>query len=100
MRNYRCIDNVKVKGKQRPIQVYEVFESAEDAPVKAATRAQFEKGLDLYFQRRFAEASVDFSKVLEANPADRAAQIYLQRAARYMVEGVPEDWDGVEVIIG
>lgn len=99
IKGFRCIDNVKVKGKLEPIQVFEVFENAEDAPLKSATRAQFEKGLDLYYQRRFAEASVEFSQVLEANPADRAARIYLQRAARYMVAGVPHDWDGVEVVV-
>ena len=30
--------------------------------------------------------------------ADRAARIYLKRSANYMVNGVPEDWTGVEAL--
>jgi hypothetical protein len=36
--------------------------------------------------------------VLEKNPADLAARIYLKRCANYMVNGVPADWTGVETL--
>jgi hypothetical protein len=37
--------------------------------------------------------------VLEKNPADLAARIYLKRCANYMVNGVPPDWTGVETLL-
>jgi hypothetical protein len=52
----------------------------------------------LYYDRKFSEASVKFNQVLEKHPEDRAARIYLKRSANYMVNGVPDDWMGVEIL--
>jgi hypothetical protein len=64
--------------------------------LKVETRANFEEGLRLYYDRKFAEASVQFNQVLGKYPEDKAARIYLTRGATYMVHGVPEEWTGVE----
>lgn len=97
---HRFIDKVRVKGKAEPVTVYEVFE-ADDGPaveLKERTKPDFENGLQLYHGKRFSEASVPFHRVLERNPSDLAARIYLKRCATYMVEGVPADWSGVETL--
>lgn len=62
------------------------------------TKADFEAGLHLYQDKKFAEASVKFNHVLEQDPQDKAARLYLQRAAHFMVHGVPPDWAGVETL--
>jgi hypothetical protein len=36
--------------------------------------------------------------VLGHNPDDKAARRYLQRAAHFMVHGVPPNWIGIEVL--
>lgn len=96
----RFLDAVKVKGRQGRVNVYEVFEG--DAPeirdMKSRTRERFENGIRLYHEKKFAEAGVEFNTVIEENPGDKAARIYLERSARFMVNGVPPDWDGVENI--
>lgn len=96
----RYLDRVQVKGKSEPVSVYEVLdgESDSEAELKRMTRSEFESGLDLYYERRFAEASVKFHKVLEKNPEDRAARMYLHRSAHFMVNGVPSNWEGVETL--
>jgi two-component system sensor histidine kinase ChiS len=97
---YRFIDKVLVKGRQQPVSVYEVFDG-DPPPVvelKGQTKEFFEEGLRLYYDKKFSEASVQFNKVMEKNPEDKAAHIYLKRSANYMVNGVPEDWTGVEVL--
>jgi class 3 adenylate cyclase len=96
--NIRCIDHVKIRGKQTPMMIFEVFDSdpSEIREKKQATKEGFETGLALYHEKKFAEASVQFSSVIQQNPEDKAPQIYLERSARYMIQGVPEDWDGVE----
>ena len=95
---FRFLDKVQVKGKQEPVSIYEVFDGDLEAAValKLKTKPDFEEGLRLYQDRKFAEASVKFNRVVEHNPEDRAAQLYLQRAAHLMVQGVPPDWRGVE----
>ncbi len=97
---HRFVDKVQVKGKKEPVSVYELFDG--DPPsikeLKEQTKESFEEGLCLYYDRKFSEASVQFNQVLQTNPEDKAARIYLERSAHYMVQGVPENWTGVEAL--
>ena len=97
---HRFVDKVSVKGKKKPVSVYEIYDGDQNgvAVLKEETKGEFEAGLVLYYDRKFSEASVKFSQVLQKNPEDKAARIYLERCARYMVKGVPEDWTGVETL--
>ena len=97
---HRFVDKVQVKGKKDPVSVHEVFDSDPQPVVKLKeqTKDDFEQGLCLYYDRKFSEASVKFNQVLEKHPEDRAARIYLKRSANYMVNGVPDDWTGVEIL--
>lgn len=97
---HRFVDKVSVKGKKKPVSVYEVYDGDpnEVAVLKEETKAEFEAGLQLYYDRKFSEASVKFSQVLQKSPEDKAARIYLERCALYMVKGVPENWTGVEIL--
>ena len=97
---HRFVDRVQVKGKKDPVSVHEVFDSDPQPVVKLKeqTKDDFEQGLCLYYDRKFSEASVQFNQVLEKHPEDRAARIYLKRSANYMVNGVPDNWTGVEIL--
>jgi CheY-like chemotaxis protein/class 3 adenylate cyclase len=98
---HRFIDKVRVKGREDVVTVYEVFEGDPEviAGLKEQTKTSFENGIQLYYGKRFSEASVHFDQVLEKNAADLAARIYLTRCANYMVNGVPPDWTGVERLL-
>lgn len=65
---------------------------------KAATQSDFEKGLDQFLNREFPEAAGTFNKVLKANATDQPARLFLNKSSRYTIEGVPDDWTGVEVM--
>ena len=97
---HRFVDKVQVKGKKDPVSVHEVFDGDPPAVIelKEQTKDDFEQGLCLYYDRKFSEASVMFNQVLGKHPEDRAARIYLKRSANYMVNGVPDDWTGVEIL--
>ncbi|MCI0698767.1 adenylate/guanylate cyclase domain-containing protein [candidate division KSB1 bacterium] len=96
----RFLGKVQVKGKDVPISLYEVYDGDAEPIIelKLKTKADFEEGLNDYFEKKFAEASVCFTKVLKVNPADKTARLYLERSAQFMVQGVPEDWEGVEAV--
>jgi CheY-like chemotaxis protein len=98
---HRFIDKVRVKGREDAVTVYEVFEGDPEsiAGLKEQTKPSFESGLQLYYAKKFSEASVQFNQVLEKNAGDLAARIYLKRCANYMVNGVPPDWTGVETLL-
>jgi two-component system sensor histidine kinase ChiS len=97
---HRFVDKVRVKGKKEPVTVHEVFDGDPQPVVelKEQTKASFEEGLRLYYERKFSESSVQFNQVLQRNSEDMAARIYLKRCAKYMVNGVPDDWSGVETL--
>lgn len=98
--NLRFVDKVQVKGKKEVVSVFEILDGAQETmkELKLLTKPDFEEGLHLYHDRRFAEASVRFNRVLNQNPQDKAAQIHLRRAAHLMVHGVPPNWTGVETL--
>ena len=98
--NHRFLGKVQVKGKQQPISVFEITDgdSREISDLKGRTKTDFEAGLNHYFAKEFAEASVCFKNVLKTNAADKTAKLYLERSAQFMVQGVPQDWEGVEAM--
>ncbi|NER19438.1 MAG: CHASE2 domain-containing protein [Symploca sp. SIO1C2] len=78
---FRAIDRVTVKGKSEMVFVFEVFEvdPPELRKGKLATKSTFEQALWRYHQDCFQEAAELLQDCLKINPADRAAQIYLER---------------------
>lgn len=77
----RFLGKAQVKGRQALVTIYEIFDadSPEQAAGKAATKADFEAALTLFFDQRFAEAYSLFQRVLQHNPQDKAAALYVQR---------------------
>lgn len=91
---FRYVDKVRIRGRTGSVAVYELLdgEAPEQHDLKVETLAEFERGLSHYRSRRFSESSVHFTRILERNPHDPVARLYLKRAAEYMVQGVPADW--------
>ncbi|GEM_PF-3201957 len=96
----RFLGKAQVKGKKESVSVFEIYngEAEETIALKLKTKADFEDGLHRYFEKDFTNAAVCFKKVLDANAGDKTARLYLERSAQFMVQGVPEDWEGVEAM--
>ncbi|TGK62454.1 guanylate cyclase [Leptospira wolffii] len=79
--NFRFLDRVKVKGKQKPVSVYEVFDGdePEQQDLKIKTRDAYEKGVKAFYSHAFDEAKIQFEKVISLFPEDKATQLYLKR---------------------
>jgi hypothetical protein len=95
---HRFLGITQVKGKEKPIRVHEIFDADGEGDFvrKIDTQAMFEDGLNLYYERKFAEAAVKFDLASRGNPEDVASKLYLKRAAHYLGNGAPENWTGVE----
>lgn len=96
--DYRFLDIVKVKGKKKAVYIFELLNGDSDDCrfIKMETKALFGKAIDEYRNKEFETALRDFSRLLDKNPMDQAAMIYLKRCKEAIKYGVPEDWDGVE----
>ena len=85
----REIDRVTVKGKRKPVTVYEVFES-DDYEMKVRKQASLEffaQGLELYREKKYTEARAMFYQVLQINPDDKAARLYRTESSKSSVYG-------------
>jgi adenylate cyclase len=91
----REIDLIRVKGKDRPVAVYESLGYRAHDPGLPALLALFGQGLLAYRARDWATAARAFDGALEVYPDDRPSAIYRGRCD-LMAENPPgDDWDGV-----
>ncbi len=97
---YRILDRVQVKGKTDPVDIIEILdaEPADTRRLKLETRSTFEEASRVYRGRDFVEAAKLFQDIHEKNPDDLAVRLYRRRCKIYHEKGVPDDWNGVEVL--
>ncbi|MFA8299064.1 MAG: adenylate/guanylate cyclase domain-containing protein [Hyphomicrobiales bacterium] len=98
--NYRFIDIVKVKGKNEAVNIYEIFDgdSKEQVHLKTKTIEPFNNGIALYQKGEFTEAKALFKDIINLNENDDVANIYYKRCNKYIAEGKPENWNGIEIL--
>ena len=94
----RYLGQVLVKGKQKPIKMYECVDGDKETilKLKGDLQKDFDKGLNHFYKKEFPEASVVFNNIIKQNTDDHASAYFYSRAARYAADGVSEDWTGVE----
>ncbi|MBI9033475.1 MAG: adenylate/guanylate cyclase domain-containing protein, partial [Bacteroidales bacterium] len=99
--DYRFLDIVKVKGKKKAVYIFELLNGDSDdcRYLKMETKALFGMAIDEYRNKEFESALKNFSALLDKNPMDHAALMYLKRCKEAIKHGVPDDWDGVETFL-
>ena len=96
----REVDRVLVQGKTQPVAIHEImdYHDEETYPRLPEALGEFRDALARYRKREFGPAAKLFNRVLEINPADRTAKLYVERCARLEETPPPEDWAGVWVM--
>lgn len=81
--HFRFLDRVKVKGKTKPVGIYEIIDGDEDPlrELKLKTLDDYQQAVTAFHQGRFAEAREAFARVLKVNPGDRPSLVYESRLA-------------------
>ncbi|MGB7439729.1 MAG: adenylate/guanylate cyclase domain-containing protein [Coleofasciculaceae cyanobacterium] len=96
----RELDTVRVKGKNKPVSLYELVGLRSD-PIsdnKLQTMELYETGRKHYLQREFAQGLQKFEAVLAIDHQDQAARLHQQRCQKWISQPLPKDWDGVETL--
>lgn len=98
--NFRFLDIVKVKGKKEAVYVFEIIdgERLQIKELKTQTKEKFAKALQFYKNQDLPAAIKLFKEVRKINKDDKAADLYVSRCERFIKDGIPKDWDGIEVI--
>jgi len=96
----REVDIVVVKGKTRPVSIYEVmdYHTEDSYPNLVDAMGLFRNGLLCYRRRQWDKAAQFFEEVLALNPEDKAAHLYIERCAMMADMPPPEDWDGTYIM--
>ena len=99
--NLRYLGKVQVKGKLHALDIYECFDGDTDEQIqlKKNSLTDFHSGMDAYFNRDMINARKYFDLVYQLNPDDRTAFGYLTRIHGHLVNGLPENWSGVEIMV-
>jgi len=96
----RPLDRVQVKGREIPIYIYEVF-SGDPEPIrtlKFELMSDFASAIADYQAKKFAQAKQKFTQYLAQLPNDEPAKLYIERCKHYLLEGVPDNWNGTFII--
>lgn len=96
---YREVDTIKVKGKDKQTTVYELL-GFKGTLTEHQLRflETYAAALNHYRQQNWSEASKAFTQALELMPQDKASSVFLQRI-QYFIKNPPfEGWCGVWVL--
>jgi len=82
--NFRFLGRVKVKGKDKAVALFEIFDSDTEEKLenKNRTKADFEEAIMKFSRREFEEAGDLLDKVVVADPEDRTAEVFIERIGK------------------
>ena len=92
----RELDAVRVKGKDQPVKIYELIVRRSQASSEQKVRVEeFQAALADYRNRQWPGALQAFRAILEKQPQDGAAKLYVERCQVLEKNPPPDNWDGV-----
>lgn len=96
----REIDLMRVKGKNKPVTIFETMAHHTDVsfPGLDAALAAYDSGFAAVKQRDWKNALAGFESVLAINPNDQPSVLHRDRILHYKDNPPPDDWDGVWIM--
>ncbi|MBI1291913.1 tetratricopeptide repeat protein, partial [bacterium] len=97
----REIDLVVVKGKTRPVSIYEVldYHTPESFPEMMDVLGHFAEGIARYRAGKWDPAIAAFQKALALHPGDALSRTYIGRCETLKAAPPGADWSGVWVML-
>jgi len=93
---YREIDRVRVKGKDKPIAIYEPLGLRDQIDGKWKDELKlYREALRLYRAREWDMAEMNFLNLSRSSRSPELYRVYAERIAQYRVQPPRGDWDGV-----
>ncbi len=91
----RLLDLVAVKGKEKPVKIYEILGLKKD---EAKFREQLdltERALQAYLEKNWEEAVNRFKKLNQIDQNKIFSALFIERCQKFSKEPPPADWQGV-----
>jgi adenylate cyclase len=90
---FRELDLVRVKGKEKPVKIYELMGKEVTEEMRKFT-SQFHSALGFYREGKWDSAIEEFKKCLEIYSDDKPSKIYIERCLK-LKEMKIEKWEGI-----
>jgi adenylate cyclase len=95
---FRRLDKVRVKGKSRGINIYEVLgRISQLTPELEQELKNYHEGLEAYQAKNWDQAYSIMDSLHQQHPDVKIYKIYMDRINEYKLHPVSEDWDGVYI---
>jgi adenylate cyclase len=92
----RELDLVRVKGKNKPVRIFELRGMDELSPIEQDLIIDvYSNGLNNYKDRKWYQALTEFKRVLRYFPTDGPTRVYIKRCLDFIESPPPDNWDGV-----
>ena len=88
------IDRVRVKGKTRPVKIYQLLGRKDASASQVETIRYFHQGLQFYREQKWDRAMEAFKTVRSMDKGLYAARLYMERITGLKSNPPPPDWDG------
>jgi adenylate cyclase len=94
----RELDFIRVKGKKKPVRIYELLGSIEAYDYYRDLIERFTRGLEEYRSGQWQSAIDAFGELRRDYPEDGPSAVFLERCRDYVAEPPQGIWDGVHVM--
>lgn len=94
----REVDKIRVKGKKRPVTIYELLAPLSGRSKYEALLTAYNEALECYRTHNWLEAAGKFGNIMATHPYDGPTQVLLQRCLEFIEEPPEAGWDGVYVM--
>ncbi len=95
---YRELDMVRVKGKDKPVAIFEPLGLAGEVGQAVVEEIKlFQQALRLYRKQDWDRAELQLFNLLKISPGCKLYEVYSERVVYYRNNPPGEDWDGVFV---
>jgi adenylate cyclase len=94
----RELDKIRVKGKNLPVNIYELLDVATEKSKYEKLLVEFSGAMQCYRAQNWREASEKFADILTTFPDDGPTKVFLERALEFSDNAPEAEWDGVYVM--
>lgn len=93
---YRELDRVRVKGRDKPVSIYEPLGPDDAVDDKVRDELKFyREAVKLYRAQNWELAELQFVNLMKRSPKRALYKVYVERINQFRVNPPPADWDGV-----
>jgi adenylate cyclase len=94
----RELDLIRVKGKMKPVKIYELMAPIQEAGPYRDLNKRFSEGLETYRHGQWESALDIFEGLQKDYPEDGPSQVFAERCRDLIAEPPNGEWDGVYVM--